>query len=207
MKRYEKESLLKSFFIFFSLQIGLLSIIFFQDYSQKIYTLNDNIKTKMKICSFDLKCKKLKIDFVLRSDDMEIEKLYIKNDVFSFFLIPNDDNFYMKIIFPNNSYSELLTEIKFELLKKFIFYTFLIAIFSLLFSLYSLKPLKDAIKLNEEFVKDILHDFNTPISSMIINFKILKKMIGENINISRVENNIETILILQKNLQTFLKQK
>jgi len=61
------------------------------------------------------------------------------------------------------------------------------------------------LNLNEEFVKDILHDFNTPIASMVINFKLLKKESGENKKISRLENNIETILTLQKNLQTFLK--
>jgi len=71
--------------------------------------------------------------------------------------------------------------------------------------MYALKPLKKALNLNEEFVKDILHDFNTPIASMVINFKLLKKEIGENRKIARLENNIETILTLQKNLQTFLK--
>jgi signal transduction histidine kinase len=74
-----------------------------------------------------------------------------------------------------------------------------------MFAFYSLRPLREAIMLNEEFVKDILHDFNTPISSMRINFKMLKKEIGINQKIQRIENNIETILTLQNNLQIFLK--
>jgi len=84
-------------------------------------------------------------------------------------------------------------------------FSIFIIVIALLFSLYTLKPLKKALNLNEEFVKDILHDFNTPISSMVINFKLLKKELGENKKINRLENNIETILTLQNNLQTFLK--
>ncbi len=66
-------------------------------------------------------------------------------------------------------------------------------------------PLQRALRLNEEFVKDILHDFNTPISSMLINLKIFKREIGENQKIKRLENNIQSILSLQDNLRIFLK--
>jgi signal transduction histidine kinase len=66
-------------------------------------------------------------------------------------------------------------------------------------------PLRKALHINEEFVKDILHDFNTPISSMLINSKLLRREIGKNKKIDRLENNIETILSLQDNLQVFLK--
>jgi len=62
-----------------------------------------------------------------------------------------------------------------------------------------------ALRINEEFVKDILHDFNTPISSMLINLKIFKREIGDNQKIQRLENNIQSILSLQDNLRIFLK--
>ncbi len=71
--------------------------------------------------------------------------------------------------------------------------------------MYALMPLQRALRLNEEFVKDILHDFNTPISSMIINLKLFKREIGDNQKIQRLENNIQSILSLQDNLRIFLK--
>jgi signal transduction histidine kinase len=40
---------------------------------------------------------------------------------------------------------------------------------------------------------------------MLINLKLFKREIGENQKIQRLENNIETILSLQNNLQIFLK--
>lgn len=88
---------------------------------------------------------------------------------------------------------------------KFWFYTIFSALISFLFSIYALRPLHKALRLNEEFVKDILHDFNTPISSMLINLKLFKREIGDNPKIKRLENNIQSILSLQENLQIFLK--
>ena len=111
----------------------------------------------------------------------------------------------MKIVYPGVEYIARVQQLEDKLLKRFLFYSVLAALVSLLFSIYALLPLHRALRINEEFVKDILHDFNTPISSMLINLKIFKREIGDNPKIQRLENNIESILSLQDNLRIFLK--
>jgi signal transduction histidine kinase len=77
---------------------------------------------------------------------------------------------------------------------------------SMLFSFYALYPLKNALRLTQEFVKDILHDVNTPISTMRLNLSLLRQEVGENTKIKRIERGIENILLLQENLKHYLVQ-
>jgi signal transduction histidine kinase len=176
-----------------------------QNYQNGIRSIDDKIKSQMKVCSFDLKCEDLKLDFVPATAQKEERDFYKEGDIYSYFRVPTADNYLMKVILPREKYQEKITILKKETISDFLLYSFVIALLSLLLSLYALFPLKRALKLNEEFVKDILHDFNTPIASMVINFKLFKKEIGPNKKIDRIENNIETLLRLQNNLQTFLK--
>jgi len=205
LKKYEIESLLKNFFLFFTLLEILISIIFWQQFNNEKRTLDNEIHTQMKLCSYTMKCDDFSLDFVPASQKTEREKLYKNKNIYSYFTVPTVDNYLMKVILAQKKYEEKIATVKNNLIIDMLLFSVFIMLLSLLFSLYALKPLKKALHLNEEFVKDILHDFNTPISSMVINFKLLKKETGENKKINRVENNIETILTLQKNLQTFLK--
>lgn len=111
----------------------------------------------------------------------------------------------MKVVHSKENYILRMEKLENKLYRKFWFYSIFAMLISLLFSIYSLMPLQKALRLNEEFVKDILHDFNTPISSMLINLKLFKREIGDNKKIQRLENNIQSILSLQDNLRTFLK--
>ena len=167
--------------------------------------MDDQIQTQMKLCSYSMKCDNFNLDFVPSSEEKETNHLYKNSDIYSYFIVPTVDKYLMKVILTQKEYEAKTDLIKNNLIYDMLLFSIFIIVISLLFSLYALYPLKKALNLNEEFVKDILHDFNTPISSMVINFKLLKKQLGENKKINRLENNIETILTLQKNLQTFLK--
>jgi signal transduction histidine kinase len=205
LKKYEIESLLKNFLLFFLLLELLASVIVWQQFNDEKRNLNDQIQTKMKLCSYSMKCDDFSLDFVPLPKGKEINHLYVDSDLYSYFTVPTVDKYMMQVILDQKKYEVVVNSIRNGLLLDMLIFSIFIMIVSLLFSLYALKPLKKALNLNEEFVKDILHDFNTPISSMVINFKLLKKESGENKKINRLENNIETILTLQKNLQTFLK--
>ena len=159
----------------------------------------------MKLCAYRIECDGLKTDFVEKGADKEENIFYRYGDFYSYFKVPTVDKYLMQVIYPKSRYLSRLEKIKYNVYNKFFFYSLFSALISLLFSLYAFMPLRKALRLNEEFVKDILHDFNTPISSMRINLKLFKREIGENKKIERLENNIETILSLQDNLQIFLK--
>jgi signal transduction histidine kinase len=175
-----------------------------QNYYQDQFSIDQQIKTEMKMCSYDLKCEGLELDFVSKSDDIEVRKLYKDNDIYSFFEISSEDVYLMKILLSKDKYQKRVDHVKSTLLKNFIIYALLIALLSFVFSIYALNPLKKALNLNYEFVKDMLHDINTPLASMVVNFKLFKKEIGENRKIQRMEHSIETIVSLQENLKVFL---
>ncbi len=175
-----------------------------QSYRQGLHSIDDQVRNQMKICSFDLKCEGLELDFVPKTEKTKVRKLYKKGNLYSYFEVPTVDEYLLKVILPQKSYEKRLNELKIKLIQKFILYALLIALLSFLFSLYALRPLKKALDLNEEFVKDILHDINTPLSSLIVNFKLFKKEIGENRKIDRMESSVATILSLQNNLKAFL---
>jgi signal transduction histidine kinase len=182
----------------------LLIIIFLQSHTQAHHAIDDEIRHQMKICSYDLKCEGFDIDFIPHNESIKLRELYKKDDLYTFFEVPTVDGYLLKVILSKQKYEKKIQQLKTELLKKFLIYASLIALLSFVFSLYALRPLKKALNLNEEFVKDIIHDINTPLSSMVINFKLFKKEIGENRKIERMQNNVNKILSLQNNLKSFL---
>ena len=206
MRSYEKEAIVKNLLIFSSLQIFLLVVLYLQTLGKNLHYLDDTIYHDMKICSYDFKCDDFKLDFISSKNfkDKKIDKLYKYNELFALFSVPTVDNYLMKVIYPKEKFLDRVGEIKSKLLKEYFFYALLIFVFSLVLSFYTLYPIKKALELNEEFVKDIIHDINTPISSLIINLKLLKKEYPKNTKIRRVENSIKTITSLEKNLRFFL---
>ena len=204
MKRYEKESLAKNFIIFFSLEMILLVALFIQNYHQELHSRLDILENEMKLCSYSLDCPKYNLDFVSKNSKIETDILYKDTTLTSYFNVPTVKNYLLKIYLPKSKYQKLKEDIRDSVIEKFIIYALFIAVISFLLSLYTLWPLKKALRLNDEFIKDVLHDINTPLSSMVINFKLLKREFGNNRKIERVESGIETILSMQNNLRAFL---
>ena len=158
----------------------------------------------MRVCSFDLKCTQFKIDFVA----IEKQELYTlhkaKTGLKSYFPISGANDFYMQLHFSEQDYHVKIKEIKSNTLLG-LFGTITIILFlSIFFSLYALSPLRKALHLTQEFIKDILHDFNTPLSSLRLNSYMLQKEIGQNEKVQRIEQGVENILSLQENLKAYL---
>lgn len=110
----------------------------------------------------------------------------------------------MKITYASDKLQADIQNIRHSLWIKFILVSLLLFGVALFFTFYSLSPIRKALRLNDEFIKDILHDFNTPITSMILNIKMLKDEKGEDPYISRLSKSIENLLRLQNNLKSFL---
>ncbi|NPA50069.1 MAG: sensor histidine kinase, partial [Epsilonproteobacteria bacterium] len=190
MKKYEIEALLKNFFIFFFLQLLLLAIIYNKTLSSKIKSIDSNLLDRMKLCSYTLDCKEFRLGFIEKESQPVVTLIKEENELFSLFHIPDSKKYLLKLSLDKAEYLKKIEEVRGAIKKEFLIYALLIAILSFIFSLYSLYPFKKALDLNEKFIKDILHDYNTPISSLLINFKLLKKEIGENRKINRMEQSI-----------------
>jgi signal transduction histidine kinase len=204
LKRVEKESLLKSFFLFFFSQALLLSALFYLNFQKEQQTLDEQIFSQMRICSLSLHCKDYKIDFVSKKG-YELYRLYKEPTRLSaYFTIPGSQKNYLRIYLEKQQYDVRLAEMKRALLLEFLTVLVIIALLSLLFALYALRPMRNALHLTEEFIRDILHDFNTPLSTLRLNIAMLADEVGENKKILRAQNAVQNILNLQANLRSYL---
>jgi len=157
----------------------------------------------MEVCSYTLKCERYKIGFAPK-DKSHLQRLYDKDGLYSYFRLPKSKKYHMKLLYDKKRYEEDISKILKELGMKFILSTLLLLGVSFLLTLYSLKPLREALRVNDEFIKDILHDFNTPITSMVLNLSMLDKKEQENPFVKRVSQGLDTIVLLQNNLKAFI---
>ena len=206
MNRSERESLFKNFIIFFFLLEFLLLFIFFFFYIDKKKDIQELLLKRMQICSYTLNCKDFNYDFFPKKPKLLPNTLYHldNKEIFALFPIPNSKKYYLKISYDIRYLKKDIQRLFWNIAGIFFIATLIIMGLAFFFTLYSLQPIRQALHINQEFIKDILHDFNTPISSMILNLEMLKKDCHSPF-IKRIEQSIDTIVSLQENLKLFLK--
>jgi signal transduction histidine kinase len=182
----------------------MIAIITYMNYKRELEHFDKELLSKMQLCSYSLDCPEFEVAFVPKAKQLTYTLIKDENETLTLFPIEGGDEFYLKLFYSKEQYH---TEMHF-LHKNAFFHLFLwllvILCLSVLFSFYALYPLRNALHLTREFVKDILHDFNTPISTMRLNLSLLHREMGENKKLSRVERSIENILLLQENLREYL---
>ena len=203
MKSYEKESLLKSFVLFFSVQLLFLSIVIYQHYHKVLHEYDMHVGNKIMQCYMNKECKDFQTTIVKDIQDKKFHTFYKDSEVYMLF---KSSDGYVKMSIQKSEYQSKQAEIKKHATLEYALYLMVLILESLFFALYAIRPLKRALILNEEFVKDILHDFNTPLSALKINLKILKKKFGSDDAIERSDEAIKNILSLQENLHYYLSQ-
>ena len=204
MKRVEIESFIKSFLLFFISLGTLSSLLIYLNYQNELEHFDKELLAKMQLCSYSLKCKEFQIDFVTKKNQSTYQLHKKEKEVSSLYPFKGGDDFYLKLFYSNKTYNKEIYFLYQESFKYLLLLTFVVLILSILFSLYALYPLRNALLLTREFVKDILHDFNTPISTMRLNISLLHREFGENKKLGRIERGIENILLLQENLKNYL---
>jgi len=206
LKKVEIESLIKSFLLFFISQMIFLSILFGVEYNKEKHILKEKIFNEMRVCSYNLQCKKFQIDFS-KKGAFELYKLFQKNgELSSYFPISQSSKYILKIYLKKEHYLQEQKKIQKKLLFQFFQLSLILVLLSILFAFYTLSPLRNALKMTEEFIKDILHDFNTPLSVMRLNTSLLKNDCKDNKKIQRIENAMQNILNLQANLKAYLME-
>ena len=185
----------------------LLSVVFYLNYQRELQSFDEKLLTKMHLCSYTLKCKEYTIDFEPKEGNTPYNLIKNKKEVASLYPIKDSSDFYLKLSLTPQAYHNQIHYLHKNLITEGIITLLSIILLSALFSLYALYPLRNALLLTREFVKDILHDFNTPIATMRLNLSLLKREIGENKKVSRIERSIENILWLEENLKNYLHAK
>ncbi|MDY0117425.1 MAG: HAMP domain-containing sensor histidine kinase [Sulfurimonadaceae bacterium] len=181
-----------------------MATLFYINYTKDVQTLDETLFSQMRICSFDLKCEQFTLNFIPHGEEKFYTLYKDKRGLSSYYPIPDSQKFVMLLNFSDTQYTYELKILKSESLWKFSAIVGVIFLLSVLFSIYALYPLRNALLLTQEFIKDILHDFNTPLASLRLNSSMLKEEIGENQKIERIEQSVKNILSLQEHLNSYL---
>jgi two-component system OmpR family sensor kinase len=207
IKLSEKESLLKAFILFFFVIEFFLSFIFYHYQHIEKRHLDDQLLLEMKNYSFSLDDDRFDIDLIT-SNPQQTPPLYtlLENQKEHYMIIPlslgNEQNqTQMKIFYSNKLYQQQLHTIHHKLFQQFILLSLFSFIISILFAFYILKPIRNALLLLEMFIKDIIHDLNTPLSAILLNIKMIPNNSEE---IESIAHSAKTISMLHQNLNNYL---
>jgi signal transduction histidine kinase len=100
-------------------------------------------------------------------------------------------------------YSVLVEEVKHTLYIQLFVLSVIAMLLSVLAALYSLGPIRSSLRLLEDFIKDIIHDLNTPLTSILINLKMIE---GKSEEIENISISAKNIAMLHQNLDSYLKE-
>ncbi len=201
---YERESLLKGFLLFFltvEVLLGAVSLLIF-----RIETINlkNRIYLELKNFSYTFEGERFKIEVVPLKEGDKFYELFEEEKGLSILVpVPGTKKDALKIYYPSESYKRDLRGVALKTLGIFLASSFVSALLSLIFSLYSINPLRKALIMIEEVTRDIVHDLNTPLMSLMVNLKLIgKKYSGEEVKRSMAALN--QIVSLQENLRPLL---
>ena len=202
IKLFEKESLIKGFSLFFIVIELFLSFIFYNYYRLEEEHLSEEIFLQMKNYSFFFDDSRFDMDIVPKVKESQLYELYFDDkNLYIFVPLLDDKENSLEIIYPLSKYKAQLKEIQYSLLWQFLSLSIVAILISLLFAFYALHPLRKALNLLEEFIKDIIHDLNTPITSILINLKMMK----QDEEVESIAQSANAIAMLHKNLAIYLK--
>ena len=204
IKYSEKESLLKSFLLFFVVIELFLSFIFYNFYKLEEEHLSEELFLEMKNYSFFFDDDRFDIDIVPKENENKLYELqFEKENLYILVPLAEGKKDILKIFYPQSEYQPLLNDLHSIIRKQFIILSFIALIISLLFSFYTLNPMRKSLILLEEFIKNIIHDLNTPITAILIN---LKMMDAKNEEVESITRSAKAISMLHKNLDSYLKE-
>jgi signal transduction histidine kinase len=156
----------------------------------------------MKNYSFFFDDSRFDINIVPKVKENQLYELYVDNsNLYIIVPLPDDKENSLEIIYPLSKYQSELKTVQYILLKRFLLFSFIAILISLSFAFYAIYPIRNALFLLEEFIKDIIHDLNTPITSIVINLKMMQK----SDEVESISKSVNAIAMLHKNLAVYLK--
>jgi len=109
-----------------------------------------------------------------------------------------------KVWYPKTAYTQTLKQMHNDLLWQFSLFALGALILSLLAAWYTLNPLRSSLRLLEDFIKDIIHDLNTPLTSILLNLKMMET---QNDEIESIRTSVQTIEMLHHNLDAYIREQ
>lgn len=132
----------------------------------------------------------------------------IEDDKFMKYMPFSWEGGYILVTKDKEHFNERLLIIKLKIIAVQVILLLLFGAISYLLAMRALRPMQNAITKLDNFSKDLIHDLNTPITSMFLNLKILesKQEFKENKSLIRIKKSLEDIGDLHKNLTVLLQE-
>ncbi|SFV53320.1 Two-component system histidine kinase DccS [hydrothermal vent metagenome] len=117
--------------------------------------------------------------------------------------------YYLQIIKKKSVYNKKLFILKIKIWALQLLLLLVFAFLSYKLAKNALKPLQESILTLDKFAKDLIHDLNTPVTSIKLNMKLLEKKeeCSQNLAFQRVKKSVETISELHENLTILLQEE
>lgn len=203
----EKESFFKAFLIFFVYLLGIstLALYLYTNEQERFY--HEKMLSTMDAFSYSLTGLEFNYNIIPFSSQEKVHELIITNkEIYALFPLPtNPHAFLIKVMYPYNHYLKAIQWQKQKALILFLIITGISALLSVVFARYSLAPLRKTLGIMEDFLKDIIHDLNTPISSILLNSQLLKRKYNDE-EIDRIYISGQTINNLYKNFEVLYRE-
>jgi len=201
LKNYEKKSFFTTVSLFFIPLALFASIVLYMYHEDKVKGIEQNLLYQMKDYTFDFKGEKFSLDIVEADKQKQVFKIYhCKEGLCAYFEAPSSGLYLLKVIYSKEKYKVLYNEFLKTIFTFAVIVLLLLLLLSIAFAIYSLKPMKEALNLLENFLKDLIHDLNTPATSILLNSKLLRRK-GDFEEIERIELSAKSISSLYKNLE------
>ena len=201
MKPFERESLHKSFALYFATIEILVAFLLHHNYREEIATQKQQLFLEMKNFNFNFEGDKFGIDFVKKSPDTRMLELQENaTQLYTLFPVPTTDKYLLKIFYDCHKFhaqtdATLRHHVLFMLLISAV-----VAAMSYGFAFYTLRPLRSALALTDRFIKDIIHDLNTPVSAILVNTAMLPR---DDKAVQRIEKSARSLGMLYRNLREY----
>ena len=140
---------------------------------------------------------------------IDIKNFRVSKKEFSKLIPVKMQDGYIRVVKSRYEYDKKLQKLRFKIIFMQIFLLSIFAYISYMLARSALKPLQQSILTLDKFAKDLIHDLNTPVTSIKLNLKILEKNIDfrDNSALKRVKKSVYSIPELHENLTILLQEE
>ena len=217
MHHHEKLAFFKFFFVYF---ISVALLILASGYFYFMQTRNHYLKIEefslieyarhIKMGnSLDAYTQDYHHTFISMPQHIDIKNFTIGTTEFSKFLPIRRYGKYLQVFKSKKSFDKKLWNLKKKIITIQILLLLIFAYISYKLAKSALKPLQESISTLDKFAKDLIHDLNTPVTSIQLNMKLIEKIpqLQNNKALIRLHKSVNNISELHENLTILLQEE
>ncbi len=218
MHNYEKTAFLKFFITYFvSVAVLILTAGHFYYVQMEAHYLKAeefslieyarHIKTQQSLQAYK---KGYHYKFVtLKDKHIDIRNFKVEQKELSKILPMHSTHDYLVVYKQKQHLLDELWELKKMVIGVQIFLLFVFASISYIMAKTALRPLQESIIKLDKFAKDLIHDLNTPVTSIKLNMKLIEKLpqLQDNKALMRLNRSVYDISELHENLTLLLQEE